>query len=305
MKKRFKKRKKVSFKFIVYVLFICLFYYLFRFYILNIGLVKGNSNFVKMMIEDNNYYSYYKGENVLNRVKKYLVSKIEPITLINTKNDSNTIFIYNESKGNKNIYLYSSHQWEGYDSKYLSDYNITPDVLMASHMLEEKLEKKGINTVVEESDIKGYMKEKGMNSSLSYKASRMFLENFYIKNPDYDLYIDIHRDSVAHDLSVVNINNKVCAKVLFVIGLENDNYQKNLDKVNTINSIINKKYSGLSRGIMKKKGVGVNGVYNQDLDERVILLEVGGNENTIEEVNNTLDLISNVLEEYLNEKQNV
>lgn len=305
MKKRFKKKRKFSIKAMIYILFLCMFYYLFRFYILNIGLVKGNSNFIKMMIEDNNYYSYYKGENMLKRVKKYLVNKIEPDVLTDSSDSNNAIFIYNENSINKNIYLYSSHQWEGYDSKYLSDYNITPDVLMASYMLEEKLEKRGINTVVETTDIKKYMKENNMNSSMSYKASRIFLEDFFIKNPNYDLYIDIHRDSITHDLSVANINNKICAKVLFVIGLENKNYEENLNKVIKINDIINKKYKGLSRGIMRKKGPGVNGVYNQDLDSRVILLEVGGNENTIEEVNNTLELISNVMEEYLNEEQSI
>ena len=54
---------------------------------------------------------------------------------------------------------------------------------------------------------------------------------------------------------------------------------------------------------MKKEGYGVNGVYNQDLKENVILIEIGGNENNIEEVNNTLDLVAHVIGEYINEKE--
>ena len=54
---------------------------------------------------------------------------------------------------------------------------------------------------------------------------------------------------------------------------------------------------------MKKQGYGVNGIYNQDLDERVILIEIGGHENNIEEINNTLDLIAEVIGEYLNEEK--
>ena len=52
---------------------------------------------------------------------------------------------------------------------------------------------------------------------------------------------------------------------------------------------------------IQKEGPGVNGIYNQDLSENIILLEVGANENTIEEVTNTLDIISQVIKEKINE----
>ena len=38
-------------------------------------------------------------------------------------------------------------------------------------------------------------------------------------------YIDIHRDSVSKNITTVNINNKNYAKILFVVGLEHNNYQ--------------------------------------------------------------------------------
>ena len=46
---------------------------------------------------------------------------------------------------------------------------------------------------------------------------------------------------------------------------------------------------------MKKTGANVNGVYNQDLSPNCILIEVGGVDNTIEEVNNTMDAIADTL----------
>ena len=130
-----------------------------------------------------------------------------------------------------------------------------------------------------------------------------FLENVMKKYNNIDLYIDLHRDAISHDASYININGKDCAKVLFVIGLEYNTYQNNLKIVEQLNNIINNKYPNLSRGIMKKKGYGVNGVYNQDLAPNVILIEIGGHENNIDEVNNTLDLIAEVLREYLNEEK--
>lgn len=307
MKKRFKKKKRINIgRFIISIIFVIFVIIVFKSYLLTINLANSNSEFIKRIINDSNYYSYYKNNNVILRIKSYAYEKLKPNNILESslpyEKEEKLILVSNEIKKGNGIYLYNSHQKEGYDNKYLSEYNITPDVLMASFMLEEKLEKRGINCIVEENDITKYMKDNNMNHGESYIASRNFLEKFYKKNNDMDLYIDIHRDALSHDLSTIDIDGKKYAKVLFVIGLDNENYNENLNIAEKINQIINKNYNGLSRGIMKKQGVGVNGVYNQDLDYRVILMELGGNENTIEEINNTLDLIANVLEEYINEK---
>ena len=58
------------------------------------------------------------------------------------------------------------------------------------------------------------------------------------------------------------------------------------------------------KGIYKKEGEGVNGVYNQDFSNRTILIEVGGPENTIDEVYETLLVLSEVLTEVINNDQN-
>ena len=39
---------------------------------------------------------------------------------------------------------------------------------------------------------------------------------------------------------------------------------------------LNENYKGISRGIYRKKGKGVNGVYNQDFSSYCFLIEVGG-----------------------------
>ena len=170
-------------------------------------------------------------------------------------------------------------------------------------MLKDKLDQKEIFSIVEENDIPSYMKENNLNHAGSYKASRYFLMYAIKKYPNAELYIDLHRDAATHNISTAEINGKNCAKVLFIIGLENPNYENNLSVVTKINNIILEKFPTLTRGIMKKQGVGVNGIYNQDLSSNVILIEIGGNENNIEEVNNTLDLIAIVIGEYLNEKK--
>ena len=114
-------------------------------------------------------------------------------------------------------------------------------------------------------------------------------------------FIDIHRDSVEKNITTTNINGKNYAKILFVVGLEHNNYKENLSTAEKINTIANKYYPGLSRGIYKKEGPGVDGIYNQDISSNSILIEVGGKDNNIDEVLNTTEAISNILYYYIKE----
>jgi len=112
----------------------------------------------------------------------------------------------------------------------------------------------------------------------------------------------LHRDAIKKNASTITINNKKYAKVLFVVGLEHKNYKKNLSVVTEINNILNQKYPKLSRGIMKKEGKNVNGIYNQDLNKNIVLIELGGMENNLDEIMNTCIALSEVIEKYLEDK---
>lgn len=131
----------------------------------------------------------------------------------------------------------------------------------------------------------------------SYKASRFYIIDAINKYKNLDLLIDLHRDDLTKEASTITIKGKKYAKVLFVVGLENPGYQKNLSLANKINNLINKKYPSLSRGVLTKKGKGVDGIYNQDLSPKMILLELGGQHNTIDEILNTIEVMSHILKE--------
>ena len=105
--------------------------------------------------------------------------------------------------------------------------------------------------------------------------------------PSLKYFIDIHRDSLQKEKTTITIEDKNYAKTLFIVGLENPNYQENLLFTTKINDCLNVKYPKLSKGIYKKQGAGVNGIYNQDFSPYTILIEVGGYENTTTEVMNT------------------
>lgn len=197
------------------------------------------------------------------------------------------------------VYLYNTHQLEEYKQENQESYNVTPNVMMLSYIVREKLNDKGIPTIVEENDVSAFLQANNWSYASSYKVTRLLMEDAKTKNPTLKYFIDLHRDSVSKSISTATINEKNYAKILFIIGLENPNYQENLTVTTTINNMLEEKYPGITRGIYKKEGKGVNGVYNQDFDKNTILFEVGGPENTIEEVLNTADAISTILAEYI------
>lgn len=320
MKRRFKAKRRMNLtKLLKWILIFILFYFLFqifKFAFLNINLSNPNETLIKYILSDNDYYAYSgkKDENILNTVFNYATKDMisEPTNLLDTnfhyKNNKKEVEVVNEESDIKIddkplVYIYNSHQTESYNMDYLEDYNINPTVQLAAYMIKERLEKLRINTIVESSDISKYLKENDMKYYQSYEASRHYLLEKMKKYDSILLYMDVHRDAISHDASTVTIDDKDCAKIMFVIGKEYDTYHKNLENVNHLNEMIYDKYPTLTRGVIEKEGSGVNGVYNQDLSENILLIEIGGNNNNIVEVLNTVDLITPIIGEYVNEKR--
>ena len=86
---------------------------------------------------------------------------------------------------------------------------------------------------------------------------------------------------------------------MFVLAAKNKNYKSNEEFINKINSKLDENYKGLSRGIYKRNDV----IFNQDLNPKAMLIELGGVDNTIEELNNTLEVLAKVLKEVLDEEK--
>lgn len=201
------------------------------------------------------------------------------------------------------VYIYNTHQTEGYNRNFLEDFNINNTVYIASFILKEYLTDLGIPALVENNSITDILRANGWKYASSYKASRILLDDAKKNNPSLKFFVDLHRDAASYEKTVISINDKKYARVMFVVGLEHDNYSKNLELAKRLNEKVNNNIPRLSRGVVEKKGKGVNGIYNQDFNENTILIEVGGQYNYIEEVNNTLGVIAKVIYEELNEKE--
>jgi len=200
------------------------------------------------------------------------------------------------------IYLYNSHPTEEYFPSTFGEFSLNPTVIMNNYILKDIFDKNGYNTYVEEESVKDILEANSWNYASSYKASRILLEKRKEEYPSLNYFIDIHRDSLTHDKTSIEIDNRNYAKLLFIVGLENNNYEENLQFTEKINQKLEENYPGLSKGIYKKAGAGVNGVYNQDFSNKTILVEVGGYENTTIEVLNSAIAFSKCYLEVINEE---
>lgn len=327
LKKPIKKRIKKTFIYIViiYLIFSITFYYSLK----NSSAI-NNTEFINFLLKGGNSHLIgdYKLVNIVNKSTKFLfnIDLTSPKSILDTSIvSSNKEYEHNDDYSNLEdlkkvssymsdpnpvdinnpiIYIYNSHQLENYNSSNLDIYGITPNVLMTSYLLKEKLNSKGISTIVEDTNLTEFLSLNNWDHSGSYKASRIFILDKKNKYSTLKYFIDIHRDSVSKNITTININDKDYARILFVVGLEHDNYKDNIKISEDLNNLFNKYYKGLSRGIYKKEGPGVDGIYNQDISPNSILIEVGGVDNNIDEVLNTTEAISNILYYYIKGENN-
>ena len=206
-----------------------------------------------------------------------------------------------ENKPNPLVYIYNTHQGEEYTGGVLGEHDVVPTVMLASYYLREKLNNLGVLSMVENTPINEILRVNGWNYNSSYMASRKLLESAYESWPTLNYFIDIHRDSNPYSTSYVDFNGKRYARILFVIGEGFKGYQANMDLAIRMSDMLNKNVSDISRGILRKSGKYVNGIYNEDFHHNVILIEVGSVYNNLEEISNTIDILAKVISELVKE----
>jgi stage II sporulation protein P len=205
----------------------------------------------------------------------------------------------------KAVYIYFTHTRESYlpylkgvtdpNKAYHSQVNVTK----IGDQLKKSLEQRGVGTTVDKTDVMANLSKKGLGFGKAYQESRPVVEAAMAGDRNLQYFIDIHRDGYRKDKTTIQINGKPYAKLAFVIGGENANYEKNLALARELHNLLDKKYGkGLSRGIIEKKGASTNGKFNQDLSGNALLIEFGGVDNTFEELNRSADALADVFSEF-------
>jgi stage II sporulation protein P len=206
--------------------------------------------------------------------------------------------------GKKVVFIYHTHTRESFlpmlknvnnpDEAYHSTANIT----LVGQKLSDELEARGIGTYLDKTDFTGVLNEKGWKYGKSYDASRPTVQSAMAANNDIHFLFDLHRDYQRKEITTATINGNSYARTFFVIGGEHAKYEKNLKLAQDLHALLEKKYPGISRGVTTKQGASTNGKFNQDLSENSLVIEFGGVDNTLVELNRTAEAVADVFSEF-------
>lgn len=294
MKFKSKRKIKLKFKYLIFIIIIILIYLLFSYISSNFKLVTINKNAISKILSNNSIHIIYnEDDNYLNKILQKFININDPVGILKNQTE-NKIILKDKLKLSSykyKVYLYNTHDLEQYKD-FIQ--NIKINVGNASLLLSNNLKSIGIDVIVEKQKVSDLTNN---DLSKSFDASKILIENI-IQNENIDLFIDLHRDDEKKEVTTLELNGKKYAKVKFVVGRKNKNYMLNYNLTELINRKIKEKYPDLTRGIV----LNDNYTYNQELSEKIIFINIGGYENDIVEVKNTIDLLGSIIKEVLDEK---
>jgi stage II sporulation protein P len=205
-----------------------------------------------------------------------------------------------KKKGKKQILIYHTHG----ASEYFSDSkngSIEDSVVGVGDELAKELENLGYGVI---HDRTRYDLINGsLERSLAYNKSLDGIEKHLSEHPELKVIIDLHRDSVGKGKhTYTTINGKKTAIAMFFNGmsrtkngpiayLHNSNLEGNLAFSLQLKCKAMEYYDGFTKPIYLK---GYR--YNLHLRERSLLIELGNENNTVEEVKNAASPLASVLD---------
>ncbi len=208
-----------------------------------------------------------------------------------------------KKKGKKQILIYHTH---GASETFKNSRgNVVEDTVVGvGTELTKELEKRGYSVY---HDMRQYDRIDGkIDRSLAYNESLDGIQKIRSENPDIRVMIDLHRDSVGKGKhTYTTIRGKKCAIVMFFNGMSrnrsgniaylyNPNLQGNLAFSLQLKCKAMEYYDGFTKPIYLK---GYR--YNLHLEPRSLLIELGNENNTVEEAKNAAAPLADVLDKVL------
>lgn len=213
---------------------------------------------------------------------------------------------------NKTVFIYNSHNLEAYrpllenttNNENVVSSDERANVVGVSSKLTNLLQQEGLGVEFSKANINQILLDKKWNYYSAYKASKEVVEDAVSKNNSLKYLIDIHRDAAGKQITTASINGKNYAKLYLVVGKGNTNYEKNLAFSIRLHDELKKNYPGISRGVFLKGYDEGDGVYNQNFSDRAILLEVGGVDNTNDEITRSIEAFAEIFSKLYWEENN-
>lgn len=186
----------------------------------------------------------------------------------------------------KKVYIYNTHQNEEYVGGQT--------VMDAAAILGNELEARGVHVVLETADFKAYANAQGWDYNQSYAVSYNYLNDALVNYGGFDLIIDLHRDAIPREASFLEANGKSYAKMMPVVGGLSKNVDAITSTASTLTDIIDGKVHGIMRSTMTREAY-----YNQQVSDKTILIECGGDVNPFDEVKNSMVVLADGIYDYL------
>lgn len=217
---------------------------------------------------------------------KYQIGEVTINSYIKKNLDSTELekSLFTDIEDDCKVLIYHTHTSESYTGvQNYSDFYRTEDknsnVVKVGEVLKEQLNSYGIH-VRHDTTTHDYPSYNG-----AYKSSLNTVENI-LKNENYDIIIDVHRDALASNSQyrpTAEINGETVAKLMFVVGtnsagLKHDNWIENLKFAIAVQQRANEVFPGLFRDLHLSTSR-----YNQHTSNKSIILEVGATGNTVNE----------------------
>jgi len=212
--------------------------------------------------------------------------------------------------GDESIFIYTTHNREAFlphlpeNTPTNEAFHQDENVMKLSNKLYENLKEYGLNAYVDQTDYwQQIIQDENVEYHHSYDLSRAVIQEVMTQNEEVKYLLDIHRDAQPRSVTTTEVNGESVAKLMFVVGGEHDRYEENLQFAIALHQLLEEKYPGVSRGVDVKEGRYSNGIYNQDLSEKAVVLEVGGVDNTFDELYRTIDIFTDIFSTYYFEQE--
>lgn len=203
------------------------------------------------------------------------------------------------------ILIYHTHSQEGFVDSVAGDDN-TNIVAVGSYLAKILSEEYGYNVIhcQEHFDIAGG----SLDRSKAYTYAQHTIEQILEDNPTIEVILDIHRDGLAEGAAklVTNINGKDTAKIMFFNGVSRSSAAGDIDYLYNRYRDDNLAFSfQLKLMAMKcypdytRRNYIDAYQYNLQHREKSVLIEVGAQNNTLQEELNAMEVLAEVLHRVL------
>lgn len=203
------------------------------------------------------------------------------------------------------ILIYHTHTHEAYEKKEADEYietsawrtkNNNYNIVRVGEELTDLLTARGFTVIHDTTD------HELTDLSTAYTRSLQTMEKYV---GEIDVFIDLHRDAYYKDSSGNPFSLKTddgdFARLMCLVGNgkgfdDEMHYTENYALATLLTGEINQNVPGLCRPVMVK-----DGRYNQHLSEKSLLIEVGHNQNSIEQALSAMPHLADALESVLTE----